>query len=165
MIGTNLANSSDTSKFLPDGVDPRPGGYAMRPTYKLFLFALIIFLLFVFGTVPSVNAQEPIATATVTAVKTIEPDFATAEPVICGDLAESYDRSISLLTTARPLTPFYLFTLTVTLKITYTPKYQSFITIDHLVLQTTLMKTRILNSLSMRVAPITLSSTMPLMAV
>ena len=55
MIGTNLANSSDTSKFLPDGVDPRPGGYAMRPTNKLFLFALIIFLLF--GTVPAVYAQ------------------------------------------------------------------------------------------------------------
>jgi len=55
MIDINLANSSATSKFLPVGVNPRPGGYAMRPTNRLFLFALIIFLLF--GTVPAVNAQ------------------------------------------------------------------------------------------------------------
>jgi hypothetical protein len=65
----------------------------MRPTNRLSLFLLIILLLFT--TVPAVNAQEPIATATVTAVETIEPDFATVEPVICGDPAESYDRSIS----------------------------------------------------------------------
>ncbi len=55
MIGINLANSSDTSKFLADGVESRSGGYVMRPKNKLFLFALIIFLLF--GTVPAVNAQ------------------------------------------------------------------------------------------------------------
>jgi len=54
MIGTNLANSSDTSKFLPDGVNPRPGGYVMRPTNRLFLFLLISF--FLFGTVPVVHA-------------------------------------------------------------------------------------------------------------
>jgi hypothetical protein len=65
----------------------------MRPTNRLFLFLLIFLLLF--GTVPATFAQEPIATATVTAVETIEPDFATVEPVICGDPAESYDRSIS----------------------------------------------------------------------
>jgi len=54
MIGTNLANSSDTLKFLSSGVDPRPGGYVMRPTNRLFLFALISF--FLFGTVPVVHA-------------------------------------------------------------------------------------------------------------
>ena len=54
MIGTNLADSSDTSKFLPDGVNPRPGGYVMRPTNRLFLFLLISF--FLFGTVPVVHA-------------------------------------------------------------------------------------------------------------
>jgi hypothetical protein len=37
MIGINLANSSDTSKFLSDGVDPRPGGYVMRPIHKFLL--------------------------------------------------------------------------------------------------------------------------------
>jgi len=56
MIGTNLANSSDTSKFLPDGVNPRPGGYVMRPTNRLFLFLLISF--FLFGTVPVVHAFD-----------------------------------------------------------------------------------------------------------
>jgi hypothetical protein len=53
----------------------------MRPTNRLFLLALIIFLLF--GTVPAANAQENIA-----------PDFTTAEAVICGDSAETYNRSI-----------------------------------------------------------------------
>ena len=72
MIGTNLANSSDTSKFLLDGVDPRPGGYVMRPTNKLFLFALIIFLLF--GTAPTALAVEP----------TTE-DFDNASFVTCDD--------------------------------------------------------------------------------
>ena len=36
-------------------MDPKPGGYVMRPRNRLFLLALIIFLLF--GTVPAVQAQ------------------------------------------------------------------------------------------------------------
>jgi hypothetical protein len=84
MIGINLAKWSHTLKFLSDGVVPIPGGYVMRPTKRLFLFALTIFLLF--GTVPVVNAQT---TADAAAVETVKPDFLTAEPVICGDPAVS----------------------------------------------------------------------------
>jgi hypothetical protein len=81
MIGTNLANSSDTSKFLPDGVNPRPGGYVMRPTNRLSLFLLIILLLFT--TVPAVNALAA------------GSNFDTAEEIYCDDPALSYSGEIT----------------------------------------------------------------------
>jgi hypothetical protein len=82
MIGINLANSSDTSKFLPDGVEPRPGGYVMRPTNRLLLFALII--LFLCTTVPTVYAVEPTAV-----------DFTNAFSATCDDPPMSYTGAIT----------------------------------------------------------------------
>lgn len=83
MIGTNLANSSDTSESRWGG--SQTGGYVMRPTNKLFLFALIIFLLF--GTVPVVHAQTAATAFTGTLTGT----------VICADSPQSYGGTISQL--------------------------------------------------------------------
>jgi len=100
MIGTNLANSSDTSKFLLDGVDPRPGGYVMRPTNKLFLFALIIFLLF--GTAPTALAVEP----------TTE-DFDNASFVTCDDPPISHYGEIKSPAQVPPQVDYYAVDLVV----------------------------------------------------
>jgi hypothetical protein len=94
MIGTNLANSSDTSKFLPDGVDPRPGGYVMRPTNRLFLFVLIIF--FLFGTVPTVLAVEP----------TTE-DFNNASSATCNDPPINHPGEITSPAQVPPQVDYY----------------------------------------------------------
>jgi hypothetical protein len=67
MIGTNLAN----------WVDPRPGGYVMRPIHKFLLPALIICL--IFGTVPTAFADELVD------ISFIDENVAKAPLVECGD--------------------------------------------------------------------------------
>ena len=94
MIGTNLANSSDTSKFLPDGVNPRPGGYVMRPTNRLSLFLLIILLLF--STVPAVLAVEP----------TTE-DFNNASSATCDDPPINHPGEITSPAQVPPQVDYY----------------------------------------------------------
>jgi hypothetical protein len=95
LIGINLAKSSDTSKFLSsDGVDPRPGGYVMRPTNKLFLFALIIFLLF--DTAPIVLAVEPTS-----------EDFDNASFVTCDDPPISHYGEIKSPAQVPPQVDYY----------------------------------------------------------
>jgi hypothetical protein len=94
MIGTNLAKPNDTSIFLPDGVEPRPGGYAMRPTNRLFLLALMIFLLF--GTAPTVLAVEP----------TTE-DFDNASFVTCDDPPISHYGEIKSPAQVPPQVDYY----------------------------------------------------------
>ncbi len=94
MIGINLANSSDTSKFLADGVESRSGGYVMRPKNKLFLFALIIFLLF--GAAPVVQAVSPTTT-----------DFDNASAVTCADLPISHSGEITSPAQVPPQVDYY----------------------------------------------------------
>jgi hypothetical protein len=94
MIGTNLANSSDTSKFLSDGVDPSPGGYVMRPTNRLSLFLLIILLLF--STVPAVLAVEP----------TTE-DFNNASSATCDDPPINHPGEITSPAQVPPQVDYY----------------------------------------------------------
>jgi len=61
----------------------------MKPTSRLFLFLLIFLLLF--GGAPAVTAQTIADSA---AVEPIAANFLTAEPVVCGDPAQIYERSI-----------------------------------------------------------------------
>ena len=64
----------------------------MKPTSRLFQFLLIFLLLC--GGAPAVNANDAEIIADAVAVNPIAPDFLTAEPVVCGDPAEIYERSI-----------------------------------------------------------------------